>query len=334
MSGGVDSATSLRLLKEEGYCAAGITFILCGDNAGKEAEDARKVCSMFSVPHKSLDLRKIFRESVEEYFVRAYEKGETPNPCVLCNRVIKIPYLLSEAGDDGYIATGHYARIVRNGDRYLLKKGKDEKKDQSYVLWQMTQKELSRLILPLGGYTKEEVREIAAEYIPLLSRKKDSQDICFIPDGDYVSFLTDYGIKLPGEGNFLDTDGNVLGRHKGHICYTPGQRRGLGIALGHYMYVLSKKPEDNTVVLGEREKIFKKTVRADRLNIIAADTLEGKNRLTAKIRYGKKEEPCTVYMTGEDEICAEFDEAVPSPAPGQSLVLYDGDTVVGGGIIK
>lgn len=332
MSGGVDSSTAALLANKAGYGVIGVTHIVCGD--GTEAERAALLCSSLGIPHEILDLREVFKREVEEYFVSSYERGETPNPCVICNKTVKFPYLFEKAGESAEVATGHYARIEKCGSRLAIKKGADPKKDQSYMLWTLSQDQLSRLYFPLGDLTKEEVRAIAAESGLECASKRDSQDICFIPDGDYASFIRSFRGYDFREGDYVDINGNYLGKHSGHMNYTPGQGRGLGIALGKHMYVVSKNAENNTVVLGDKSDIMKKEVRASGINFMASGDLSSPERLSAKIRYGKSDTPALVYRSGEDEITAVFDEAVTAPAAGQSLVVYDGDTVVCGGTIK
>ena len=333
ISGGVDSATAAFLAVKAGYDVTGVTHAVT-DGGLDEAKRAKVLCDAMGLPHVTLDLRDEFKNLVIEYFVNSYLQGITPNPCIMCNKTVKFPFLFSEAGDNSFVATGHYARIEKAGDRFLLKKGVDAKKDQSYMLWALPEKYLSRLVFPLGGMTKEEVREIAAAAGISVASKKDSQDICFIPDGDYVSFMKRHiGVKEFKRGNYTDAEGNLLGIHSGHICYTPGQSRGLGIALGKKVYVLSKDAESNTVVLGDRSDVMKKTVKARNVNFLAGDELSAPRVLEAKIRYSAKPSPAEIFRSGDDEITAIFREDVSAPAPGQSLVIYDGDTVVAGGEI-
>ena len=252
----------------------------------------------------------------------------------MCNRKVKFPYLFEEAGDDGYVATGHYARIARCGGRLAIRCAADESKDQSYVLWSLSQEQLRRIYFPLGELTKAEVREIAREARLECAESRESQDICFIPDGDYRAFIENYRKKAIVPGRHVWKDGAYLGGNEGYICYTPGQSKGLGIALGRRVYVMSKDAASNTVTIGEREDVMIREVRAAGVSFMAADSLETPQRLTAKIRYGKRAAPALVRQTGEDEITAVFDEPVFAPAPGQSLVVYDSDVVVCGGIIK
>ncbi len=331
MSGGVDSSAAAYLSVKEGYDATGVTHVVCGDGAAANA--AKEICDVIGISHVTLDLRDEFRREVMEYFVSSYEAGLTPNPCVACNRAIKFPYLFREAGEDGVVATGHYARIEKYGSRYAVVRGRDRSKDQSYVLWTLTQEMLSRISFPLGEYTKSEVREIAAESRLPSAANKESQDICFIPDGNYRAFIESFRGRPIEKGTFVSEDGKVLGANEGHVCYTPGQGSGLGIALGRKVFVLSKNAEENTVTLGEREGVMKREVRAKNVSFMAADDLPAAERLTAQIRYGRGDAPASVFRSGEDEITAVFDEPVFAPAAGQSLVVYDGDAVVCGGII-
>jgi len=331
MSGGVDSSVAAYLLKGSGYDVTGVTHIVCGDLSSSDA--AKAVCDAMGIPHITRDLRDDFKRFVMEYFVSSYECGKTPNPCVMCNKSIKFPRLF-DLDEDGAAATGHYARIAKCGNRFAIRRGADKKKDQSYVLWSLSQDQLSRLYFPLGDLTKSEVREIARSAGLECAESPESQDICFIPDGNYREFIENYRGEKIKRGKYLSKDGAFLGENEGQICYTPGQGSGLGIALGHKVFVLSKDAETNTVVLGEREDVMKKEVRAENISFMAADDLDRPERLTAKIRYGKNDTAATVCRTGEDEITAVFDEPVFAPAAGQSLVVYDGDIIVCGGVIK
>ncbi len=249
---------------------------------------------------------------------------------------MKFPLLLdfAKSHDCDIAATGHYAIIEKCDGRYVIKKGMDASKDQSYMLWALTQDMLEKLIFPLGTYTKTEIREIAREAGIPSAESPDSQDICFIPDGDFASFIEKYRGRSPECGKYLDTDGRVIGTHRGQQRYTVGQNRGLGIALGHKAYVISKDAGSNTVTLGDDCDLYKRVVRAHHINLVAADSLEMPQRLTAKVRYSRGETAATVTQTGEDEICVLFDEPVRAPAPGQSLVIYDGNTLVAGGEIE
>lgn len=335
MSGGVDSAVSAYLLKENGYDVTGITLRLCSENA-TDATDAKAVADKIGVCHLVDDMSDTFSKKVIDDFVNCYKEGGTPNPCIVCNKHIKFGAMLDYAlkHDMDYIATGHYARIDKTkNDRYLLLKAKDESKDQSYVLYSLTQAQLSRILFPLGELTKSEVRAIAEKNDFINSRKRDSQDICFVPDGDYAAFIERYTGESFKHGDFVDLEGNKLGEHKGIIRYTVGQRKGLGISLGKPAFVCAKNMEENTVVLGENSDLFSKTLTAHDVNLISCDSISEPMRVKAKVRYNQKEQPATAVSIGESKIKVEFDEPQRAISKGQSVVLYDGDIVVGGGII-
>lgn len=340
MSGGVDSAVTAALVSRKND-AEGITLKLYdGDiqeiieKNDREAADAAEVCKKLGISHSVLDLKNKFNDYVIKYFIDEYIAGRTPNPCIQCNINIKFGAMLSYAEQNGFdkIATGHYAKIEKSGDRYLLKKATDITKDQSYVLYGLTQNELSKTVLPLGDYTKSQAREIAEEMKLCVARKSDSQDICFVPDGDYAAFI----VKTTGTdfsaGDYLDFDGKILGQHKGVIHYTIGQRKGLGIALGKHAFVLSKNADTNQVVLGDEEHLFYKQVEVSNVNIIAADNLNN-IRAAGKLRYRHTEQPCIIHQTGKDTVILEFDTPQRAPSPGQAAVFYDGDIVLGGGTI-
>lgn len=347
MSGGVDSAVSALILSS-GNEALGVTMKLHGETDGivygensccsdQDIADARSVCERLGISHEVHDFGAAFRNCVIADFIESYKSGRTPNPCVVCNRQIKFKALMDLALSRGFdaIATGHYARIERREDgRYLLKKAADLSKDQSYVLYSLTQEQLAHTLFPLGEMTKAEARRIAESAGLVNARKHDSQDICFIPDGDYVNFIK----KATGEsferGKFIDTDGNILGEHEGIIKYTVGQRKGLGLALGEPMYVLSKSVEDNTVTLARNSELFSSELTARSINLISCDAIAEPIRIKAKIRYNQKEQPATAVQISEDRIRVIFDEPQRAITAGQSVVLYDGDTVVGGGIIE
>ena len=347
MSGGVDSSVAALRLADAGYDCVGVTLKLWAGAEAVEtehpacctqddAEDARSAAFRLGMPHYVFNETAAFEEKVVRHFVETYEAGATPNPCIQCNRHLKFSAMLRRARElgCGYIATGHYARIVRREDgRYLLKKGLDPAKDQSYVLYMLTQEQLAHTLLPLGGLTKDQVRRIAAERGLLNAKKHDSQDICFVPDGDYEAFLRRYtGHEYP-PGDFVDPQGNVLGRHRGLPAYTIGQRRGLGVSGGRPLYVCRKDAESNTVVLSDDADLFSDRLTARDINLIDRDIIDGPLRCAAKIRYSHGAAACTVTQTDEDEIAVVFDEPQRAITSGQAVVLYDGDTVIGGGTI-
>ncbi len=340
MSGGVDSAVTAHLVSKN-RSAAGITLQLYDGNQpdliekfNREARDAAHVCTRLGIEHSVLDLKSQFYDLVIQNFTREYIAGRTPNPCIQCNIHIKFGAMLRYAQENGFthIATGHYARIERCGDKYLLKKAKDETKDQSYVLYGLTQHELSKTILPLGDYTKAEAREMAEALNLCVARKSDSQDICFVPSGDYAAFIENALGTAFAAGDYLDLDGKILGKHKGIIHYTIGQRKGLGIALGKHAFVLSKNADTNEVILGDEEHLFYKKVEVVGVNFIADNSLNGV-RAAAKLRYRHREQPCIIHQTEPDRVILEFDTPQRAPSPGQAAVFYDGDTVLGGGTI-
>ena len=332
MSGGVDSSAAAVLLQGEGRALTGLTLTLF-PGEGDAPADAARVAARLSFPHRVLDLSREFARAVMD----PYEAGLTPNPCVLCNRAVKFGALLDRALElgCGSLATGHYARVERDSGsgRFLLKKAVHRDKDQSYVLAMLTQEQLARALLPLGGMSKEEVRALAREAGLDVAQKRDSQDICFIPDGDYASFLRRYTGKDYPSGDFVDGEGNLLGRHTGIVDYTLGQRRGLGVSSSGRLYVREIRPRDNTVVLSDNASLFGRTLTAEGLNLIACDQLDGPVRLSAKIRYRMAEQPCVVEQTGPGSIRLAFDQPQRAITPGQTVALYDGETVVGGAVI-
>ena len=347
MSGGVDSAVSAYLIKQS-HDALGVTMklhdesdsIIYGENSccsTQDINDAKAVCDKLSIPHEVHDFGTSFKDCVIKDFVESYINGSTPNPCVVCNRKIKFEALLKMAIDRGYdaIATGHYAKIEKSSDgRYILKKATDITKDQSYVLYSLTQEQLAQTIFPLGDMTKAEARNLAESMGFVNARKHDSQDICFIPDGDYVSFIHNLTGKTFERGNFVDVNGKILGKHNGIINYTIGQRKGLGLALGEPMYVKEKNLESNTVTLARNNELFGTTLTARNINLISCDSIIGQIRVKAKIRYNQKEQPAIVEQISQNRIKVIFDEPQRAITRGQSVVLYDGDIVVGGGIIE
>jgi len=344
MSGGVDSSVAAWLLKEDGYDCVGAMMKLyegadgidSGCCSASDAEDARAVAHRLDMPFYVFNFTGTFTEEVIDRFINAYQSGATPNPCIDCNRYLKFERFLQRANeiDCEYIATGHYARIEQSNGRYLLKKGLDKSKDQSYVLYVMTGEQLATTLLPLGGLTKSEVREIALEQGLINARKRDSQDICFVPDGDYASFIERHTGVSAEDGIFIDTDGNILGRHKGVIHYTVGQRRGLGLSAKSPLYVCAVDPANNTVVVGTDDKLYSKTLYAKDINLIAADRLDGPIEVKAKIRYSHQEQPATARQVDDDTLRVEFHEPQRAITAGQAVVLYDGDVVIGGGTIS
>lgn len=347
MSGGVDSGVTAMLLRQSGYDCTGVTMkLFCHDRqTGNDPscctsdgiEDAKKLSDFLGIEHTVLNFSEKFEECVIDRFIRAYENGATPNPCVECNRHLKFGRLFSYAKEIGcdYISTGHYVRVEydRQIGRYLLKKALDSSKDQSYVLYSLTQEQLSHAIFPLGEMTKSDVRSVARSNGLFNAEKHDSQDICFIPDGKYAEFIESYtGKKFP-EGDFVTADGRTLGRHKGIIRYTVGQRRGLGLALPEPLYVCRIEPQTNRIVLGRENELFSRELDACNINLIPLDKIEGELRVQAKVRYRHKEQWATVTQPDKDRLHIVFDEPQRAITRGQAVVLYDGDIVVGGGTI-
>ena len=331
MSGGVDSSVAAWLMLQQDYRCQGATMRLFENTE----EDALSVCQRLGIPFHVLDNREIFRDTVMEDFVRCYESGLTPNPCILCNRKIKFDLFLQQARQLGCenIVTGHYARIRYENGRYYLYKAADTAKDQSYFLYALTQEQLAHARFPLGELTKPQVRQIAEEQGFINARKSDSQDICFVPDGDYFSFLQRFTGKTYESGDFLDLNGKVVGSHKGAVGYTLGQRKGLGLAMGAPVYVCGKDMACNTVTVGPNEALFTKELVAKDWNWIAFPALNEPIRCRAKARSRMTEQAATGYPMENGLAKVVFDEPQRAITPGQAVVLYDSDTILGGGTI-
>ena len=345
MSGGVDSSVSAFLTLQKGLECIGATMRLYDRTDAEstccsldDVEDARSVAHRLGMPYYVFNFTDAFDEKVIQKFIRCYECGLTPNPCIDCNRFLKFEQLLQRAQVLGcdYIVTGHYARICRDPDsgRYLLKKAVDAPKDQTYFLYSLTQQQLKHTLFPLGELTKAEVRQIAQEQGFINARKRDSQDICFVPNGDYLRFLEQYTGKQYPKGDFLDLQGNTIGQHNGAVGYTFGQRKGLGIALGEPVYVCAKDMAANTVTVGPNEALFSHSLIADDWNWISIAHPNEPIRVAAKARSRMTEQPAWVYPLENGMARVEFDEPQRAITPGQAIVLYDGDSVVGGGTIK
>ncbi len=346
MSGGVDSSVAASLIADKGYECMGCTMrlyendVIGEDLFGtccslKDTQDARAVCEKIGIPYNIYHYEAEFREKVIEPFICSYENGETPNPCIRCNRYLKFDSLYNKAKELGfeYIVTGHYARIEERDGKYYLLKAKDPNKDQSYVLYDLTQEQLAHTFFPLGEYTKNEVREIAEEKQFVTSHKSESQDICFVPDGDYAAMIRRYRDKEYEKGDFVDTEGNVLGTHEGIINYTIGQRRGLGIPADRRLYVKQLDVKNNRVILADNKDLFEKELIIRDFHWITGDVPAEPMRCSAKIRYRHKEQPATLEVLSDGKAKITFDEPQRAITAGQSAVLYDGDIVLGGGII-
>ena len=350
MSGGVDSSVAVLLLKEQGYDVIGVTMQIWQDEeqALKEehggccglsaVEDARRVAQVLDIPYYVMNFKQEFREKVMDYFTCEYLQGRTPNPCIACNRYVKWESLLQRSLEIGadYIATGHYARIEQlpNG-RYAIRNSVTARKDQTYALYNLTQDQLSHTLMPVGAYHKDEIRKMAVENDLPVAYKPDSQDICFVPDGDYAGFIErERKGKVPGEGNFVLKDGTVIGRHLGITHYTIGQRKGLGIAMGHPVFVTEIRPEANEVVIGEAEDVMTDHLTCGHINYMSIPDLTEERRVFAKIRYSHPGEWCRIRKAGEDRIFCEFEKPVRAVTPGQAVVFYDGEYVLGGGSIE
>ena len=355
MSGGVDSTVAAALIKSQGHECTGVTFKLhepgrpaadrpladnenCNGSCTEDyrIKDALQAAHQIGIPHHTLNLIEAFNKHVIIRFIETYEAGGTPNPCIDCNRFIKFNRLLFKANglDVDLLVTGHYARIDKDpGGRWLLRKAADLRKDQSYVLYSLTQDQLEHVCFPLGELTKQEVREIARTHGFENAEKKESQDICFVPDGDYGAFMEAYTGKRYPEGDIIDAEGKILGRHKGIVRYTLGQRRGLGVAANTPVYVSAKNMAANTITLGDESSLLSKTLIARDINLIACDNLFKPLRCMVKTRYLEQEKPALVEQTGPDEIRISFDKPKRAVTPGQAVVFYGGDIVIGGGTI-
>ncbi len=349
MSGGVDSSVAAYLLQQQGYDVIGVTMQIWQDeeevvqqeNGGccglSAVDDARRVADTLGIPYYVMNFKDIFKCKVMDYFVEEYLQGRTPNPCNACNRYVKWEALLKRSLDIGadYIATGHYARIEQlDNGRYVIRNSVTSKKDQTYALYNLTQEQLSKTLMPVGDYTKDEIREIAAKLGLMVANKKDSQDICFIPDNDYASFVEQEAReRVPDPGNFVLEDGTVVGQHQGITHYTIGQRKGLHIALGRPVFVQRIDVARNEVVLGDNETLFTNTLWAHDMNYMATERFEDGQKLLGKIRYSHQGTPCRVYHEPNGIIRAEFEEPVRAVTPGQAVVFYEKDYVAGGGLI-
>ena len=348
LSGGVDSSVAAYLLKEQGYDVIGVTMQIwqeedsctveenggcCGLSA---VEDARRVAQKLDIPYYVMNFRKEFQKQVIDYFTREYLEGRTPNPCIACNRYVKWESLLKRSLEIGadYIATGHYARVEQlpNG-RYAVRNSVTAKKDQTYALYNLTQEQLARTLMPVGAYTKDEIRKIAEEAGLLVAHKKDSQEICFVPDNDYARFIKNSTGKTIPKGNFVLADGKVIGEHQGIIHYTIGQRKGLNLSMGHPVFVTKIRPDSNEVVIGENEDLFVNTLICDRVNFMAMEGLEEEVRLKAKIRYNHPGAECVISPVEDGKVRVTFDQPQRAITPGQAVVFYQGEYVAGGGII-
>lgn len=344
MSGGVDSSAAAVLLQEQGYAVSGLHLSLLSglplpaDCLPDDGSDARAVASLLGLPFYDMDLSPEFRATVIDYFIREYEAGRTPNPCVFCNRRIKFGAMWDAAQKLGadYLATGHYAKIRQDPatGRHLLCRGADRSKDQSYFLCRLTQEQLSRTLFPLGDLEKPAVRALAEAHGLINAQKRDSQDICFVPDGDYAGFIARYTGRDCPAGDFVDESGRVLGRHKGIVHYTVGQRKGLGIAADAPLYVKRIDAAENRVVLSGNDALFSRELMANDFNWIAYDVPPRELRATARVRYHQREQTATVTVLEDGHVHLVFDEPQRAITPGQAVVLYDGDTVLGGGTIE
>lgn len=348
MSGGVDSSVAAYLLKEQGYDVIGVTMQIWQDESQEQIEDnggccgitavddARRVAMQLDIPYYVMNFKNEFKKNVIDYFTDEYIHGRTPNPCIACNRHVKWESLLKRSLEIGAdcIATGHYARIAQleNG-RYAIRNSVTAKKDQTYALYNLTQEQLSHTLMPVGDYNKDEIRAIAEKIGIQVAHKPDSMEICFVPDNDYAGFITCETGYVSRPGNFVDLHGNILGTHKGIIHYTVGQRKGLGLAMGHPVFVVAIRPETNEVVIGENDDVFSTKLYANNINLMSVDKIEEPIRARAKIRYSHEGADCTIRMADDGLLECVFDEKQRAVTPGQALVIYDGDYVLGGGTI-
>ncbi|HZK21796.1 MAG TPA: tRNA 2-thiouridine(34) synthase MnmA [Oscillospiraceae bacterium] len=339
MSGGVDSTVAAHLIIQKGFDCIGATMRLLGESKtdclSNEYNDARTAAARLGIAHDIINFSDDFERKVIGNFIDSYERGETPNPCIECNRYMKFGALLeyTKALSYDYLVTGHYAKIKNEGGRYYLMKAADPEKDQSYFLYFLTQKQLKHIMLPLGELSKNEVRKIAKAEGFTNAKKKESQDICFVPNGDYAKFIETVSGKAYPHGNFMDKNGSILGKHKGLIRYTIGQRKGLGLALPKPLYVCEKKAAENAVILGENEDLYKKTLRVKNLNFIPFDNPPKVFEAKVKVRYRQKEQPAFISIENDGTAKVEFLQAQRAITPGQTAVFYDGDMVLGGGVI-
>ena len=334
MSGGVDSSVAALLLKNDNMECIGATMQLWEKT---DCSDARTIAGQIGIPFKVLDFQEQFKALVVRHFVESYEQGLTPNPCIFCNCTMKFGLMLEKAREIGctHVATGHYAQVQQDPKtgRYLLKRAADQAKDQTYFLYGLTQDQLSHIFFPLGGLHKDHIREIAQAHGLISAHKRDSQDICFIPDGDYTAFLSRYTGKQYPAGDFVDLQGTPLGRHRGAVCYTIGQRRGLGIALGEPAYVCGKDMEKNTVTLGPNEALMHRALVTGTMNWVLPPEDLSPIRCTGKIRHSQFDQPATLYPQADGSCRAVFDQPQRAICPGQAAVFYQGDTLIGGGPI-
>lgn len=345
MSGGVDSSVAAALLKEQGYEVVGVTMQIWQDDKKDAAgsccslsavDDARRVAHKLDIPYYVLNFKEVFDNKVIDYFTSEYLAGRTPNPCIACNRYIKFDEFLRKARSMGmdYVATGHYATVVQEGGRYLLKRSASLAKDQTYPLYNLTQDQLAHTLFPLAPFEKTKVREMAKALGLGVATKPDSQDICFVTDRDYAGFIAKRTGVAAAAGNFVDRQGQVLGQHRGLFHYTIGQRKGLGIATGQPLFVTKLDVERNEVVLGEEQDILSNSLTATDLNWIAIESLEEPLQVTAKIRYGSREMAATIVPLADGRVQVDFAQSVRAVTAGQSVVFYQGEVVVGGGIIE